>query len=273
MVEIAPLTKTPVGVPVFERFELSASVLFPHDRSARADMRALGRTELSRLAAHIEQLVEVTSVTVVGHADLTGTAAHNLALSRRRAATVAAALAAHGVDPAKIVAVGVSRTEPVVSCGASLKRAHRSRYLICLEPNRRVTIELAGRATSEAPEGDTLKAASPRPTWQRIPGGERARTTPPSLQFRCRSPLTGGALRKPLRCLQISRIVRGAGCRARETWPARSGEGYSVDSGASTPYARYLFRRIANALYFSDRCSLFRQCLLGWIFIDRKSVV
>ncbi len=153
-VEAPPVTRAPAGMPVFERFELSASVLFPHDRSSRADMRPDGRAELHRLAVHIKGLAELTSVTVVGHADVTGTAAHNLALSQRRAATVAAELAGSGVDSAKITAVGVGSSEPVVSCKASLKRRHRTRYLTCLEPNRRVTIELAGTAAREAPAGD-----------------------------------------------------------------------------------------------------------------------
>jgi outer membrane protein OmpA-like peptidoglycan-associated protein len=138
----------PERTPVFERFELSASVLFPHDRSRRQDMRAEGRAQLKQLAEHIKS-IELTSVTVVGHADITGTPVYNLALSKRRAETVAAELQTLGVDPTKFVTVGVGNTEPVVSCRASMRHKHRGRYLACLEPNRRVTIELAGTVARE----------------------------------------------------------------------------------------------------------------------------
>ena len=147
--ERLPIELPPTDIPAsqltaVERFDLSASVLFPHDRAARKDLRPAGRVELKALAVHIRELLDVASITVIGHADVTGTPVYNVALSKRRAATVAAELAADGVAAEKITAVGVGSTEPVVACSAALRHSHHSRYLTCLEPNRRVTVELAG---------------------------------------------------------------------------------------------------------------------------------
>ena len=128
--------------------DLSVFVLFPHDRSAREDIRSPGRAELAALAQHMQSLPATTVITVMGHADITGSPKYNLALSERRAQTVATELSALGIDPSRIQLGAAGATAPVVNC--SNDRAH-SQYLACLEPNRRVVVHLLG---------DTLEAAS-----------------------------------------------------------------------------------------------------------------
>jgi outer membrane protein OmpA-like peptidoglycan-associated protein len=120
----------------------SLIVLFPHDRSRRADIRRPGHAELKRLAAEIRELPPGTRVLLVGNADLTGHDGYNLRLSTRRARSVARELEAFGVprDAIRISARGSS--EPVVQCPAHADAGERRRYLQCLEPNRRVVIEV-----------------------------------------------------------------------------------------------------------------------------------
>jgi len=88
-----------------------------------------------------------TVIAVMGHADVTGGAKYNQALSERRAQTVAMELGAMGIDPSRIRLGASGSREPVVNC--SNDRAH-SQYLACLEPNRRVVVHLVGDAMEAA---------------------------------------------------------------------------------------------------------------------------
>jgi hypothetical protein len=137
---------------------------------------AAGRAEPQRLPEHIAHLLSFDSLTITGHADVTGKPAQNLLLSQRRAATVAAELAVDGVDATKITAVGVGSAEPIAVCDKALRHQHRSQYLACLEPDRRVTLDLVGTAapltavgTARA-GGKRLPGAPPSPT-KRVAGG------------------------------------------------------------------------------------------------------
>jgi OOP family OmpA-OmpF porin len=132
---------------VSEEIDLSIFVLFPHDRSGREDIRSPGRAELAQIAEHMKSLPANTVITVMGHADITGGAQYNQALSERRAQTVAMELGAMGIDPSRIRLGAAGAREPVVNCSSD--RAHLQ-YLACLEPNRRVVVQLVGDALEAA---------------------------------------------------------------------------------------------------------------------------
>jgi outer membrane protein OmpA-like peptidoglycan-associated protein len=129
-----------------ERIDVSVYVLFPHDRARRTDILSPGRSELAHLAAHLKTLPKDTLITVTGHADITGRVHYNEVLSERRASSVALELKMQGVDPARIRVGAVGSAEPVVTCPRARSRADERHYFKCLEPNRRVVIQLVGEA-------------------------------------------------------------------------------------------------------------------------------
>ena len=77
-----------------------------------ADVNAEAQAVIDTAA---ERAAEATKVEVLGHTDASGTSDYNLALSQRRAESVAAALAAAGVDPAIITASSLGETLLAVS--------------------------------------------------------------------------------------------------------------------------------------------------------------
>lgn len=119
------------------------SVLFPHNRSRPGDIRRPGRARLRELAERWKSGPHGT-IHLTGHADLTGHAGYNLRLSERRARSVEHELVRLGIplEAMRIEAVGSSRS--IVRCGGSGETAERRRYLVCLEPNRRVVAHIDG---------------------------------------------------------------------------------------------------------------------------------
>ena len=78
-----------------------------------------------------------TLIDVDGHTDSTGSAAHNQALSERRAQSVANYLAGRGVDPRRMSAVGYGFTRPIASNDTEIGRAENRRVEIAISPLRK----------------------------------------------------------------------------------------------------------------------------------------
>ena len=64
-----------------------------------------------------------------------------MALSQRRAQTVANYLSSRGVPASVISAQGAGESQPAVECSDKLGR---SELIACLQPNRRVEIQVTG---------------------------------------------------------------------------------------------------------------------------------
>jgi outer membrane protein OmpA-like peptidoglycan-associated protein len=137
-----PTAPVPTPPPTTDRIDLSMSVVFPHNRATRADIRRPGRAALRRLSKRFKSLPKDTTIIIVGHADLTGRPDYNLRLSEQRARSVARELRMLGVHVARIRLAAVGSSDPVVQCALDDEVAERRRYLACLEPNRRVVIQL-----------------------------------------------------------------------------------------------------------------------------------
>jgi outer membrane protein OmpA-like peptidoglycan-associated protein len=122
--------------------DLAVTVLFPHNRATRADIRPAGRIGLRRVARRLRSLPAGTTITVVGHADLTGHPDYNLRLSEQRARSVVRELRSLGVQGVRMRIAAKGSSEPVTQCPVNDRTADRRRYLACLEPNRRVVVHL-----------------------------------------------------------------------------------------------------------------------------------
>jgi outer membrane protein OmpA-like peptidoglycan-associated protein len=75
-----------------------------------------------------------TLIDVDGHTDSVGNAQYNLALSERRAGSVANYLASTGVDPRRMSAIGYGMDRPVASNASDAGRAQNRRVEIAISP-------------------------------------------------------------------------------------------------------------------------------------------
>jgi len=134
----------PVGPekPAFEKFTFSAETLFAFDK---ADIRADAAGILDDVVDKMQRYPEVELIVVTGHTDRIGTEAYNQKLSDRRATAVRNYLVNKGVDGGRVQSAGRGESEPVVACGSikGKERGSNKALVQCLQPNRRVVIEIA----------------------------------------------------------------------------------------------------------------------------------
>jgi OOP family OmpA-OmpF porin len=131
-----PVVKPPVKPkPVV----LRSTVTFPSN-SAKLDKLGEFRLEqdiLKKLGA----VGAISYIHVNGHTDRLGSPQYNQKLSERRAEAVKAYLVSKGLKADQIEVYGYGKTTPVKSC-PDMK--DRKALNVCLEPNRRVEVELQG---------------------------------------------------------------------------------------------------------------------------------
>ena len=127
--------------PQTQRYTLDADALVAFDKSSADQMLPQGRAQLDNLAAHLTRFDDLRSVRITGHTDRLGSVAYNQALSERRAETVRQYLIERGVPAQVIVAQGMGKSQQVVACE---ERMSRKELIACLQPNRRVEVEVEG---------------------------------------------------------------------------------------------------------------------------------
>ena len=82
---------------------------------------------------------------VTGHTDRIGTHAYNLKLSTRRAEAVKTYLVeSAGIPVGKIAVKGVDGADPVTKPGDCVGKKATPKLIACLQPDRRVEIEVTG---------------------------------------------------------------------------------------------------------------------------------
>ena len=124
-----------------EHITLDMDALFRFDKAGPADVLPQGLEKIRDLAARLQQgYVQIDTLSVTGHTDRLGADSYNQALSEKRALTIKQLLRQHGIENV-ISAYGKGKAEPVVACD---KVAPRAALIACLQPNRRVEIELTG---------------------------------------------------------------------------------------------------------------------------------
>jgi outer membrane protein OmpA-like peptidoglycan-associated protein len=101
--------------------------------TASSTLNPGGMQQIQRLSTYLNANPSQT-VRIEGHADSRGSEASNEALSQRRADAVRAALITAGVDPARMIAMGMGEALPVASNATAAGR----------QQNRRVEIVIQG---------------------------------------------------------------------------------------------------------------------------------
>ena len=142
--------------PVIQRITLETDVLFEFDK---AQLRESGKHRLDEIAAGLKG-AEVEEIVAVGHADRIASERYNQKLSEERAAAVKSYLSQQGVPAEKIVAEGRGEEQPVTGDDCSRmgpERGSNRKLVNCLQPDRRVEIEVFG--SREIASGEQQPAA------------------------------------------------------------------------------------------------------------------
>lgn len=148
--EVAAYDEEPVGVlveetvieeagpqqPAFAKVTLQSEVLFDFDKSVLKDggKAKLDTEVVEKMKAH----PEVELVLVTGHTDRIGDDKYNQKLSERRAEAVKKYLVSQGIEESRVHAVGKGEQDPVAEC----KGVRGKKLIDCLQPNRRVVVEI-----------------------------------------------------------------------------------------------------------------------------------
>lgn len=131
-VEPVKVVPTPAPAPkaVSQAVSLSGDANFATDS---AELKAEGKAALDLFVSRAKEL-NVSGISVVGHADSRGDAAYNQGLSERRAISVQSYLEGKGIDGSLISASGEGENSPIASNDTKEGRAQ----------NRRVDITVNG---------------------------------------------------------------------------------------------------------------------------------
>lgn len=129
----------PAPKPVPQKMTLGAEALFDFDKSV---LRPEGKAKLDDIASKVGS-IKLEVIIAVGHADRFGADAYNQKLSERRAEAVKDYLIAKGVEANRIYTEGKGSKQPVTD-PAKCKGAKSSKVIECLQPDRRVEIEVIG---------------------------------------------------------------------------------------------------------------------------------
>jgi OOP family OmpA-OmpF porin len=158
--------------PVIQKLTLSTDVLFDF---GKAELRDSGKARLDQLASEIKD-ADVDEIVAVGHADRIASDDYNQKLSEARAQAVKDYLAQQGAKSNVITAEGKGESQPVTGDGCKklgAERGSNQKLIACLQPDRRVEIEVLGSrqvaggapaagtgATGSAPAGSGTSSGS-----------------------------------------------------------------------------------------------------------------
>jgi OOP family OmpA-OmpF porin len=149
--EPAPVAAAPEP-QVIQKLTLSTDVLFPFNKS---ELLPGGKRKLDDLA-NTAQGADVDSVKVIGNADRIGSEQYNQKLSEQRAQAVKEYIAQKGVSEERVQAEGRGESQSVTGDQCQRmgpEKASNRKLVSCLQPDRRVEIEVLGQrqASTGAP--------------------------------------------------------------------------------------------------------------------------
>jgi outer membrane protein OmpA-like peptidoglycan-associated protein len=117
------------GEGIIVKFD--SGILFDIDQTA---LKPIAKTDIEQLSASLQKNPQ-TNILIVGHTDNTGTAAHNMDLSVRRAEAVKAYAVTSGVDPSRLTTQGKGDTEPIADNTSVDGRTQNRRVEIVIVAN------------------------------------------------------------------------------------------------------------------------------------------
>lgn len=139
VVAIAPVAPAQPAARLMQKISFSGDALFAFDKS---ELKPEGKAMLDGLVAKISG-ASYDTITVTGYTDRFGTESYNMKLSERRAQTVKDYLLGMNVRGGTIEAEGKGKSQAVTNA-ADCRGAKSARVIACLQPDRRVDIELTG---------------------------------------------------------------------------------------------------------------------------------
>lgn len=152
-----PLVTAPAAPPpLIEQISLSSDVLFEFDK---AELRPSGQKKLDEIAERVKG-ANVQQIVAIGHADRIGSDDYNKQLSEKRAEAVKQYLAQKGIQK-EVRSEGRGESQPVT--GDQCKGTSGAKLISCLQPDRRVDIEVRGErqvAGTPAPTGSAGATSS-----------------------------------------------------------------------------------------------------------------
>lgn len=156
-----PKPKKPEMLNIEQKIELQGMEFnkaeMTDDNKADLDKFLAGLAKATKARAP----VAIGAVIVTGHTDRIGSMGYNMKLSERRAITVKDYIVAKGVDQKLIFWEGKGPKQPIPVTKFCDNKMKRKQLIECLAPNRRVTVEVVGRAQSLAkPKAAAKKPAS-----------------------------------------------------------------------------------------------------------------
>jgi OmpA-OmpF porin, OOP family len=138
--------------PVIQKLTLATDVLFDFNKS---ELKESGKKRLDELASQVKD-ANVDEIIAIGHADRIASEDYNQKLSEERAQAVKDYLASKVANANKVTAQGKGESAPVT--GEDCKKmgpetAANKKLVACLQPDRRVEIEVLGsrQVAGEAP--------------------------------------------------------------------------------------------------------------------------
>ena len=136
-VAVAP---APAAKPTGDKITIAADALFDFDK---ATLRPEGKAKLDEVAAKAKA-IKLEVIIAVGHTDRFGSDAYNQKLSEKRAAAVKSYLVSKGIDANRVYTEGKGKKNPVTKPDQCPGKAPTKKVIECLQPDRRVDIELIG---------------------------------------------------------------------------------------------------------------------------------
>lgn len=124
-----------------KRYTLNTDALFTFDKSDLQNLNPKGKRDIDSLMMELRKFKSINSIRILGYTDRLGTQLYNQKLSDERAQLIKQYFIQHGVKEDVISAVGRGPENPIVQCNINLTRTE---LIACLEPNRRVVIEVDG---------------------------------------------------------------------------------------------------------------------------------